>query len=68
MEHGLELSYSITILGGSRVVISPLIWVKTIVTRLITPLITAHEPPSTQKPTHPAEPDETSGSSEPAVR
>ena len=37
-------------LGGSWVVISgvmsPLIWVITIVTLLITPLITAHEPPS----------------------
>ena len=38
------------ILGGSWVVISgvisPLIWVITIVTLLITPLITTHEPPS----------------------
>ena len=38
------------ILGGSWVVISgvisPLIWVINIVTLLITPLITAHEPPS----------------------
>ena len=39
------------LLGGSWVVISmticPLIWVITIVTLLITPLITTHEPPST---------------------
>ena len=39
------------VLGGSWVVIggviSPLIWVITIVTLLITPLITPHEPPST---------------------
>ena len=39
-----------TILGGSWVVISgvisPLIWVIIIVTLLITPLITTHEPPS----------------------
>ena len=39
-----------TVLGGSWVVItgviSPLIWVRTIVTLLITPLITTHEPPS----------------------
>ena len=38
------------LLGGSWVVISgvisPLIWVITIVTLLITPLITTHEPPS----------------------
>ena len=38
------------LLGGSWVVISgvisPLIWVITIVTLLITPLITNHEPPS----------------------
>ena len=38
------------VLGGSWVVISrvisPLIWVITIVTLLITPLITTHEPPS----------------------
>ena len=38
------------ILGGSWVVIgrviSPLIWVITIVALLITPLITTHEPPS----------------------
>ena len=38
------------ILGGSWVVISrltsPLIWVITIVTLIITPLITTHEPPS----------------------
>ena len=37
-------------LGGSCLVISgviiPLIWVITIVTLLITPLITTHEPPS----------------------
>ena len=37
-------------LGGSRVVISrvvsPLIWVITILTLLITPLLTTHEPPS----------------------
>ena len=34
-------------------VISPLIWVRTRVTLLITPLITTHEPPSTaqKKPT-----------------
>ena len=36
--------------GGSRVdisgVISPLSWVITLVTLLITPLITTHEPPS----------------------
>ena len=30
-------------------VISPLIWVMTIVTLLITPLITSHEPPSRLK-------------------
>ena len=39
-----------TALGGSWVVISgvvnPLIWVITIVTLLVTPLITTHEPPS----------------------
>ena len=39
-----------TLLGGSWVVISmvlrPVIWVMTIVTLLITPLITTHEPPS----------------------
>ena len=39
-----------SILGGSWVVISrvisPLIWAITIVTLLITPLITTHEPPS----------------------
>ena len=39
-----------TLLGGSWVVISgviiPLIWDITIVTLLITPLITTHEPPS----------------------
>ena len=39
------------LLGGSWVVISglisPLIWVISIVTLLITPLITTHEPPST---------------------
>ena len=38
------------VLGGSWVVISgvisPLIWVISIVTLLITPLITTHEPPS----------------------
>ena len=38
-----------SVLGGSWVVItgvvSPLIWVITIVTLLITPLITNHEPP-----------------------
>ena len=38
------------LLGGSRVVISrvrsPLIWAITMVTLLITPLITTHEPPS----------------------
>ena len=38
------------VLGGSWAVISmgvgPLIWVITIVTLLITPLITTHEPPS----------------------
>ena len=38
------------LLGGSwaviSMVISPLIWVITIVTLLITPLITTHEPPS----------------------
>ena len=38
------------LLGGSRLVISgvisPLVWVFTIVTLLITPLITTHEPPS----------------------
>ena len=37
-------------LGGSWVVISeaisPLIWVITMVTLLLTPLITTHEPPS----------------------
>ena len=41
----------VCILGGSWVVISgvtsPLIWVISIVTLLITPLITTHEPPST---------------------
>ena len=41
-----------TLLGGSWVVISgvmsPLIWVITIVTRLITPLIPTHEPPSSR--------------------
>ena len=40
-----------SLLGGSWVVISgvirPLIWVITIVTLLITPLVTTHEPPST---------------------
>ena len=39
-----------SVLGGSWVVISgvrsPLVWVITIVTRLITLLITTHEPPS----------------------
>ena len=39
-----------TVLGGSWVVISgvisPLIWVITIVTLLRTPLVTTHEPPS----------------------
>ena len=43
-------SQSLGLLGGSWVVISgvisPLIWVITIVTLLITPLITTHEPPS----------------------
>ena len=43
-----------TVLGGSWVVISgvlsPLIWVITIVTLLITPLITTHEPPSSAYP------------------
>ena len=38
------------LLGGSWVVIhgviSPLIWAVTLVTWLITPLITTHEPPS----------------------
>ena len=40
------------LLGGSRVVISgvisPLIWVITIVTLFITPLLTNHEPPRMQ--------------------
>ena len=40
----------VKVLGGSWAVISgvvsPLIWVITIVTLLITPLITTHEPPS----------------------
>ena len=38
-----------TVLGGSWVVtsgvMSPLIWVISVVTRLITPLLTTHEPP-----------------------
>ena len=42
------------LLGGSWVVISgvirDLIWILTIVTLLITPLITTHEPPSRPKP------------------
>ena len=41
---------TVCILGGSWVVIngviSPLIWVITIVTLLIAPLVTTHEPPS----------------------
>ena len=45
-----EVERTSTILGGSWVVISgvisPFIWVIAIVTLLITPLITAHEPPS----------------------
>ena len=45
---GLRLLLSL--LGGSWVVISgvisPLTWVTTIATLLITPLITTHEPPS----------------------
>ena len=44
-------------LGGSWVgiskVISALTWAVTIVTRLITPLITTHEPPSRVLPGHP---------------
>ena len=47
-----RLGFVTPILGGSWVVksmcISPLIWVITIVTLLITPLITTHEPPSTK--------------------
>ena len=43
-------SLSASLLGGSWVVItgvmSPLIWVITIVSLIITPLITTHEPPS----------------------
>ena len=45
-----ELCKPWTLLGGSWVVISgvisPLIWAITIVTLLISPLITTHEPPS----------------------
>ena len=46
----VRIRRSYTLLGGSWVVISgvisPLIWVITIVTLLIGPLITTHEPPS----------------------
>ena len=46
----LNIMHQLPILGGSRVVmsgvISPLIWVISIVTILITPLITPHEPAS----------------------
>ena len=46
----MDSSYKL--LGGSWVVISgiisPLIWVRSIVTLLITPLITTHEPPSSR--------------------
>ena len=38
-----------SLLGGSWVVISPLSRVISIVTLLITPLITTHEPPSTNQ-------------------
>ena len=34
------------VLGGSWVVISPLLWLLSILTLLIAPLITTHEPPS----------------------
>ena len=46
----LSILYCGPLLGGSWVVtsrvISPLIWIITIVTPLIAPLITTHEPPS----------------------
>ena len=45
-----KVSLELLVLGGSWVVISgvtsPLIWVITVVTLLISPLITTHEPPS----------------------
>ena len=44
MARGLEGRKGCNILGGSWV--SPLIGVKNIVTLLISPLITTHEPPS----------------------
>ena len=47
---------TITLLGGSWVaisgVISPLIWVLTIATLLIAPLVTTHEPPGKALRTH----------------
>ena len=50
---GKDEVLSSLLLGGSWVVtsgdISPLIWVITIVTLLITPLITNHEPPSSER-------------------
>ena len=52
--NNIPQSSLVLILGGSWVVISriisPLIWVMSIVILLITLLITTHEPPSTQKP------------------
>ena len=46
----MNILWGLRILGGSWVVISgtisPLIWVRSIVTLLITLLITTHEPPS----------------------
>ena len=49
IRNGSPLQDPLPILGGSWVVISrvrsPLIWVITIVTLLIAPLITTHEPP-----------------------
>ena len=52
VQEGPESSPYQRVLGGSWVVISrvisPLIWAITIVTLLITPLLTSHEPPSTK--------------------
>ena len=44
--YGIPLKGSIGLLVVISGVLSPLIWVITIVTLLITPLITTHDPPS----------------------
>ena len=52
-------------MGSYKWVISPLIWVITIVTLLITPNITTHEPPGRR---HPKDPNPASGAAAPLKR